>query len=271
MPTIIYDIGANNGDDVPYYLLKADKVVAVEANPDLCDRIRNRFPDDIAAGRLAIECCVVVGEDSSDTVAFHVHKTYHVLSRRSAPWRRRDEYAKVVLPAKSIGCLLREHGEPTYVKVDIEGGEGELIRALFARGVYPAHLSAEAHRIEAFLRIAATGTYDGYQLVEGHRVADQFRDHPVTTRSGTVRYSFPPHSAGPYGDDIGGEWVDAETMFRRLISEGLGWKDIHARRRDAARSPAPGVVQRKLEYASRRIRWYLRRPLNRLSAVFSRS
>jgi hypothetical protein len=30
---IIYDLGANNGDDIPYYLLKADTVVAVEANP----------------------------------------------------------------------------------------------------------------------------------------------------------------------------------------------------------------------------------------------
>ena len=30
---VIYDIGSNNGDDIPYYLMKCDKVVAVEANP----------------------------------------------------------------------------------------------------------------------------------------------------------------------------------------------------------------------------------------------
>jgi hypothetical protein len=34
---VIHDIGANNGDDIPYYLKKADIVVAVEADPVLCD------------------------------------------------------------------------------------------------------------------------------------------------------------------------------------------------------------------------------------------
>ncbi len=45
--TIIYDLGANNGDDIPYYLRKADKVIAVEANPILSQEIEDRFPDDI--------------------------------------------------------------------------------------------------------------------------------------------------------------------------------------------------------------------------------
>ena len=43
MKKIIYDFGANNGDDIPYYLMKADEVIAVEANPKLCDVIKNRF------------------------------------------------------------------------------------------------------------------------------------------------------------------------------------------------------------------------------------
>jgi len=33
MKRIIYDFGANTGNDIPYYLKKADVVVAVEANP----------------------------------------------------------------------------------------------------------------------------------------------------------------------------------------------------------------------------------------------
>ena len=40
---VIYDFGANNGDDLPYYLLSADKVVAVEANPELCSLMQKRF------------------------------------------------------------------------------------------------------------------------------------------------------------------------------------------------------------------------------------
>ena len=37
---IIYDLGANNGDNLPYYFLKSDKVVAVEANIILCNQIK---------------------------------------------------------------------------------------------------------------------------------------------------------------------------------------------------------------------------------------
>ena len=54
-PKIIYDFGSNNGDDIPYYLEKADKVVAVEANPGLVAQIVSRFSKDIAAQKLIVE------------------------------------------------------------------------------------------------------------------------------------------------------------------------------------------------------------------------
>ena len=40
---MIYDIGANNGDDIPCYPMKADKVVAVEASQALARTIAGRF------------------------------------------------------------------------------------------------------------------------------------------------------------------------------------------------------------------------------------
>jgi hypothetical protein len=42
---VIYDFGMNNGDDVEYYLLKAPRVVGVDANPGLCAEVRKRFAD----------------------------------------------------------------------------------------------------------------------------------------------------------------------------------------------------------------------------------
>jgi len=44
---VIYDFGANRGDNIPYYLMKSDRVVAIEANPVLCNIIRERFSDEI--------------------------------------------------------------------------------------------------------------------------------------------------------------------------------------------------------------------------------
>ena len=51
-PSVIYDFGMNNGDDVAYYLLKGHRVVGVEANSDLCAEVEERFAREIETGRL---------------------------------------------------------------------------------------------------------------------------------------------------------------------------------------------------------------------------
>jgi hypothetical protein len=43
-----------------------------------------------------------------------------------------------------------------------------------------------------------------------------------------MTYSFPVHSAGPFGDDINGRWFDIRSFQKLLAIEGTGWKDIHA-------------------------------------------
>jgi hypothetical protein len=50
MKNIIYDVGSNNGDDIPYYMMKAEVVVAIEANPVLCEGMRQRFAAEIQEG-----------------------------------------------------------------------------------------------------------------------------------------------------------------------------------------------------------------------------
>jgi hypothetical protein len=48
-------------------------------------------------------------------------------------------------------------------------------------------------------------------------------------RSGQqILYSFPFHSAGPFGNDVDGAWMTGDNFLRVLALEGLGWKDIHA-------------------------------------------
>ena len=59
MKKIIYDLGSNNGDNIPYYLLKSDLVVAVEANLKLCEIIKKNFKKVIDNGKLVVENCIV--------------------------------------------------------------------------------------------------------------------------------------------------------------------------------------------------------------------
>src|SRR5690349_11166216 len=82
---VIYDFGMNNGDDVGYYLHKGVRVVGVEANPELCSRVEERFPDAIADGRLTILNVALSDVETSKPITFYVHKHNHVLSRLPEP------------------------------------------------------------------------------------------------------------------------------------------------------------------------------------------
>lgn len=226
---IIYDFGANNGDDLPYYLKKADLVVAVEANPALCRQMEERFAAAIRHGRVRIENCVLVTEGSDPQVYFYLHKRRHVLGQFPPP----DEsvvgdYDKVLLPSQPVMDIVRQHGTPYYIKIDIEHYDEAILKELFRNGIRPPYISAEAASIQVFALLAGMGEYSAFKLVEGATVAKEYKSHSIAVDGGRELYSFPSHSAGPFGDDIAGEWMNADELFRVLAAKGLGWKDIHA-------------------------------------------
>lgn len=226
---IIYDFGANNGDDIPYYLKKADVVVAVEANPTLCRQIEERFSTAIHDGRLQIENCVLSAGDSQSQVPFYLHKRHHVLGQFPPPNTTvLADYEKILLPSRSVLDIVRQCGSPYYIKIDIEHYEEPILKALFQHGVRPPYISAESHSIRVFALLAGLGNYSAFKLVDGATIAQKYKNHSIAVNGASERYSFPPHSAGPFGDDIAGEWLNADDLFELLAKVGLGWKDIHA-------------------------------------------
>ncbi len=232
---VIYDFGANNGDDIGYYLKKADCVVAVEASPTLCSMIEARFAREIAERRVFVLCCVITAGEQEGPVPFYLHKTNHVLSQFPAPSiDAAHMFEEVLLPALSPDRIIETYGVPHYIKIDLEHYDAEILRSLFTHGIFPDYISAESHSIEVFCLLAALGNYKAFKLVNGPSVGTLYANHLINTRSGVQAHSFPIHSAGPYGDDIPGPWLSATGLFRQLATVGLGWKDIHASRVDRA-------------------------------------
>jgi FkbM family methyltransferase len=228
--TIVYDFGMNNGDDVEYYLAKGHAVVAVEANPVLCEVSAIRFADAVQAGRLVILNAVVTDADDEKEVDFYIHKTNHVLSQFPAPKSdQRDNFYRVRLPGIPAATIVRRHGDPHYIKIDLEGFDQNVLRNLFSAGIWPRFISAESHSIEVFAILCAFG-YKSFNLVDGPSVHEVYRNAVIACDTGRRRFSFRFHSAGPYGFDLTSPWVDADAFFQRLAREGLGWKDIHASR-----------------------------------------
>src|ERR1700733_12071289 len=118
MKRVIYDFGANTGNDIPYYLKKADVVVAVEANPALCKSIESRFNHELSAGQLYVENCVLTDGIEAD-VDFYIHKRAHGGSQFPKPNDRDiDDFSKIRLPSLSPKNLIEKYGEPLYIKID---------------------------------------------------------------------------------------------------------------------------------------------------------
>jgi FkbM family methyltransferase len=252
---IIYDFGANNGDDIPYYLKKADRVVAVEANPALCREIEAGFSGAIREGKLRVENCVVAAEGADSEVYFYLHKRRHVLGQFPEPDQNViGDYEKILLPSKSVMQIVEEHGAPYYIKIDIEHYEEVILRELFRNGVRPAFISAESHSIQVFALIAGMGEYTAFKLVDGATVAKKYSNHAIHVGDGIEGYSFPAHSAGPFGEDIAGEWMNADDLFDVLAREGLGWKDIHATN---LIQPDPGSRAQKRRQGLRHLRGWV--------------
>jgi FkbM family methyltransferase len=230
---IIYDLGANNGDDIAYYLKKADKVVALEANPVLCARIRERFKMELSQGRLFLEACVLA-EESGESVPFYVHRADHGLSQFPLPAvDKRDDFREIVLPAISVQQLFAIHGHPYYVKVDLEGFDEVVLRRIFELGIFPDYVSVEAHTFSVFCLLVSVGGYKAFKLTNFDTFFRGNTKLLIRTSNGHEFYRFPlHHSSGPCADDIPGAWMGVDEFLLLIGLEAPGWKDIHASRKD---------------------------------------
>ncbi len=228
---IIYDLGANNGDDLPYYLKKATKVVAVEANPSLAELIRLAHPKEIMTGKLVVENVAVTEFPEGEQLDFFIHKNNHVLSSALAPSEEEvDNFDIVSVAAMSVAELISKHGDPYFVKIDLEGYDLAILRGLLRHGSLPKFISAEGHHPAVFGVLSGIAGYQKFNIVKGHEVKQKFRDFKFSGLDGSPEiYAFPDHAAGPFGSDLPEEWLDAHEFFKVLQIEGLGWYDIHAK------------------------------------------
>lgn len=226
---LAYDVGMNNGDDARYYLAKGYDVVAIEANPALCSEAGAKLKEFVDSGKLRILNVAVA--DADGTLEFHIDVQEHV--RSSLKPQKGRETRAVVVGARKLSDIIREHGAPDFLKIDVEHADQVSLQDMIASGIKPPLISAEAHSFEILLLLWQMG-YKEFRLLNGRTVHLEFRNAPVRATDGsTIKYSFPKHSSGPFGDDLATPWrniqdVSAEWLHRFALF-GRGWFDVHAR------------------------------------------
>jgi FkbM family methyltransferase len=228
---IVYDVGMNAGEDIPYYVKKGYRVVGIEANPDLAQQVSEQYAPLIEGGDVTV-LNVGVGPEPG-RLPFYIHQNKSGLSSFVLPQDGRGTWRSVEVEVRRLSDVIAEHGTPAFVKIDVEGVDHEIVLELLSSGIRPPMLSVEVHRLDALCSVVAMG-YQEMQFVNCSKIGQSGRSTPVRTLSGEVtEHSFPVHSAGPFGDDLTGQWLSAEAgvleWFAKRLVLGSGWYDVHAR------------------------------------------
>jgi FkbM family methyltransferase len=257
-PTV-FDVGMNNGDDSAYYLSKGYKVIAVEANPILVQRARARFQTQIAAGQMVIEPVGIC--DRPGKGLFWVNEVRSVFSSfdRTRASRGTTHCHAVGVDCVTFGSLLKKHGVPYYLKLDVEGAETYCLASLRPIG-NPQYVSVEAESFEQLLLLWELG-YRQFKIVDQMRHNSRFpsftNENPFSRlvkgmcgyadrlKNRTVKVPFPRGCSGPFGEDTSGRWQTLEEVAYNWLHLRFGhnnrgnlksdsWYDFHAK---ATRTP----------------------------------
>jgi FkbM family methyltransferase len=223
MKKIAYDVGANIGQNLPYYSKKFDLVVAIEADPELIPKIQS-----LNIHNVVIENCAV--SNTNGDVKFY-RNCNSVLSQLDQPDPSSGIlFTEIMVPARTLSSIVNQYGDPFYIKIDIEHHDHVAVKDLFDHEIYPQYLSAEMHESSTVDLILESNRYNEYRVVEGNIVNLLFKDLQINTKDGIEHYSFPYHSAGPCCDDL---YIitemDKDSVREYIKENGLGWKDLHAK------------------------------------------
>jgi FkbM family methyltransferase len=145
---LVFDIGANIGENAALFAELGARVIAVEPLA-MCaaaiDAVATEANLDVR-----VEQCAIGRRGGTAELA--VCSSALDVSSASPDWIERMRRAglargpwdeRVVVPVRTLDALIAKHGSPSFIKVDVEGYEAEVLAGLSAR---VAAISLETHR-----------------------------------------------------------------------------------------------------------------------------
>lgn len=263
---LIFDLGFHLGEDTDHYLALGHRVVALEANPALVEQGRQRFAAAIATGRLHLVNAAVVGQGRGlNQVAFHPHPSRSEWGSVDLRWVRRNADAHglphaqpIAVPADNLPNLVRQHGCPWLLKIDIEGADEEVLADLERLTQQPAFVSWETGKES--LRAVLSQHRRLHQLGYGRfRIVQQahLERGPGIRLPGGATYRFDPGASGPTPADSPQPWrtltwVSLQYRLLFVLYGLIGPRSLFVR---ASRSNLPWLAwgpQRLRHWADRR-------------------
>ena len=145
-----------------------------------------------------------------------MHKTNYLLGQFPAPKNPRD-FKKIEVNYIDVLKLIRMYGFPYYIKIDLEEFDHIVLERILNQKIKVNYISSEIKKIEDFLLFTKVKESCSFKIVEGHTV-------------NLLYENFIDNSAGPFGNDIKGNWISYDNFYR-LLKYKLkqdGWFDVHS-------------------------------------------
>lgn len=229
MTDLIYDIGMHEGEDSKFYLLKGFRVVAVEADPALCEAAAERLRQFTATGQLTIVNRAIAPGRGPVTFYRSARSGWGTVVEQ---WRRDNAVfgassEAIEVEGITLADLVRTNGDAFYMKIDIEGMDRTAVESLVTSASRPRYLSMETSfaRNPTFAAVKAdfeslTGLgYDRFKIVDQRAVPEQIPPAPPSMGR-YVPYRFLNGESGLFGEEAPGDWLTLDgalASFRRLM------------------------------------------------------
>lgn len=241
MPTqpagnIIYDLGAHYGEDTYFYLKKGFRVVAVEPNPTLARIISGRLDSWIRRGRLVVEQAAI--SKRKGVAELFVNRTWDSWTSLASDIGSRGSAGSETIQVRTVALddLIERHGDPYFVKIDIEGMDHLPLASLENVATPPRYVSVE-NGLENLRRQLVKLGYSRFKWVNQAHVTRQRL--PFFAREGRFcLHRFRYGCSGAFGDEAPGRWMTLEEVQPLIDAywnqptearSAEGWYDLHAK------------------------------------------
>lgn len=224
---LIYDVGMHRGEDTEFYLKKGFRVIAFEANPDLILHCRNRFKDYLDKGQLIIVEGAITGPEAvsaNGKVTFYRSESGSPWGTVCDDWSARNQdlgnsVTKIEVDCVNFEEVIREHGIPHYLKIDIEGCDLICLEALKKFSRKPDCLSFESDKtcfgkLTGEIELLVELGYQRFQAVEQTRIPATHVPPVPSTEGSYASHQFEPGSSGLFGAELPGSWKSKKQILR---------------------------------------------------------